>query len=89
VTRTREEARARAAEALARAQAPGADFAKLAAQYSDEPGAAATGGNVGTFAPGQMDPKFEEAVRALEPGKIGPSVVETPFGFHVVRRNPL
>jgi peptidyl-prolyl cis-trans isomerase SurA len=58
------------------------------AKHSDEPGAAERGGSVGKFEKGQMAKAFEDAVFATEPGKVvGP--VETAFGFHVIRREPL
>jgi hypothetical protein len=84
VTRTRDEARARAAEAARKAHA-GARFEDLAVEYSDEPGAAARGGDLGTFRRGQMVPEFQAAVEQLRVGEVS-VVVETVFGFHVVLR---
>jgi hypothetical protein len=84
VTRTRDEARARAEEAARKAQG-GARFEDLVVEYSDEPGAAGRGGSLGTFRRGQMVPTFEAAVERLRVGEVS-GVVETPFGFHVVLR---
>lgn len=87
VTRTRDEARALAERVREEAAAPGADFAALARKHSDDP-SASRGGNLGAFDSGKMVQEFEDAVRALPEGQISP-VVETPFGFHVIRRDPV
>ncbi|MDI1475465.1 thioredoxin domain-containing protein [Polyangium sp. y55x31] len=84
VTRTRDEALARAEEARKRL-ASGASFEDIVAQYSDEPGAAQRGGDLGTFPKGAMVREFEEAVEKLSVGQTS-GVVETPFGFHIILR---
>jgi peptidyl-prolyl cis-trans isomerase SurA len=64
--------------------ASGEDFAKLAAEYSQDPGSARLGGNLG-FAPrGVMVPEFEAAAMRLKPGEIS-QPVETDFGFHIIQ----
>jgi len=83
-TRTRAEARTLAEEVLQKAKAEGADFAELAKQYSDGP-MKDKGGDLGTFGKGKMAPAFEKAAFALEIGGIS-DVVETPFGFHIIKR---
>ena len=85
VTRTREEARTRIEEVLRRART-GQDFAALAREFSDEPGAATSGGSLGTFGHGSMVPPFERAAFALGVGEIS-DIVETAFGFHVIKRS--
>jgi hypothetical protein len=62
----------------------GARFEDLARQYSQDPGSAGNGGDLGFFARGEMVLPFEEAVLALEPGEVS-QVVETPMGLHVIR----
>lgn len=79
----RDSARARAARLQARAAA-GEDFAALARDFSEEPGAADRGGDLGFFRRGQMVGPFEEAAFALDVGQVS-DVVETPFGFHVIK----
>jgi parvulin-like peptidyl-prolyl isomerase len=84
IKRTREEARARAFEALARIKA-GEDFDKVVAAYTEEPGGAARHGDLGRFSPDQMVKPFSDAAFALDVGQVS-TVIETPFGFHVIRR---
>jgi len=84
VVRTREQARAVAEKVLERAKA-GDDFSRLAVDYSDEPGAAQRGGSLGRFGHGQMVRAFEDAAFALEVGGVS-DIVETSFGYHVIKR---
>ena len=76
-------ARKKAEDLLAKVRA-GGDFAALARKNSDDPGSAAKGGDLGFFGRGTMTPAFESAAFALESGKVS-DVVETPFGFHIIR----
>jgi len=89
--RTAENADA-AAKAKAKSQADdllaqikkGGDFAALAKQHSQDPGSAPNGGDLGFFSKGQMVPAFEQAAFSLKPGQTS-GVVETPFGYHIIR----
>ncbi|MEO7327697.1 MAG: peptidylprolyl isomerase [Minicystis sp.] len=85
ITRTKDEARARAIEAMKKARRKGQDFAAVVKEYSDEPGAGARGGDLGKFPKGAMVPDFESALERMQVGAIS-DVVETPFGFHVILR---
>src|SRR5260370_2678216 len=76
-------AKAKATDVLKQTQATGPDFLKLTAKYSDDPSNKLQGGDLGTFGRGQMVKPFEDAVFAMKPGQI--SMVETHFGFHVVK----
>ncbi len=71
------------AESLRAQLLDGADFAELAGAHSDCP-SGQRGGDLGTFGRGQMVPPFEAAAFAQEVGAIG-DVVETDFGFHVIK----
>jgi peptidyl-prolyl cis-trans isomerase C len=62
----------------------GADFGRTARDLSEDTGTAQSGGLVGTFRRGQMDPAFEAVAFSIKPGEIS-DVVETPYGFHIIR----
>jgi hypothetical protein len=84
VVRTREQAHAVAEEVLRRAKS-GEDFARLAVEYSDEPGAGSRAGSLGRFPRGQMVRAFDDVVFDLMPGELS-GIVETSFGFHIIQR---
>lgn len=78
-------AKERAAEVLAKIKA-GMSFEDAARQYSGDYASAAKGGDLGWFGPGQMVKPFEQAVAKLtQPGELGPDLVETQFGTHIIQ----
>lgn len=88
--RAREEARERAARGLARIRA-GEPFADVVADVSEEPGAAARGGLLRPGRQGTWVDEFWQAALRLDEGEVS-GVVESPYGFHVLRleaRRPL
>ncbi len=62
----------------------GADFAKLAKQYSDDPGSAEKGGDLGYFGAGNMVPAFDQAVFSMNKGEVS-DLVRSQFGFHIIK----
>lgn len=83
-TRSKEQARARAEQALAALEA-GTPPDQVARSFSDDPTASLNGGDLGLVAPGQLVPAFEEVAFALEEGATS-EIIETSYGFHIVRR---
>ena len=64
-------------------QSPG-KFAELAKQYSQDPGSAANGGDLGVFGHGMMVKPFDDAAFQLKPGEIS-GLVQSDFGFHIIK----
>lgn len=62
----------------------GEKFSMLATLYSQDPGSAKQGGELGFFSRGEMVGEFEAAAFALKPGEVSP-IVETKFGFHIIQ----
>ena len=76
--------KAQAEKILSRAKA-GEDFGKLADEFSDDPGTKGKGGLYEGVTMGKMVPAFEQAALALQPGQVADSLVETPFGYHIIK----
>lgn len=79
-----EDARRQAEAAAARVRA-GEDFAKLAAELSQDPGSAPNGGDLGWFTRGRMDPDFENAAFETQPGTVS-APVKSLYGYHLIKR---
>lgn len=84
VTRSKEEAQKAAEAALAKIKG-GGKLEDIASKESDCP-SKARGGDLGSFGKGQMVPAFEEMVVSLKGGELASKIVETPFGYHVIKR---
>jgi parvulin-like peptidyl-prolyl isomerase len=84
ITRSKADAKARAADALAKIRA-GSPFEDVVKEYSDDAGSVDRMGSLGKFHCDDMDPAFSAAAFALQPGQVS-EVVESPFGFHVIKR---
>ncbi len=72
------------AESLLDSIKNGADFAALAKQYSEDPGSASQGGDLGFVKRGVFYPEFESVAFALNENEIS-NVIESPVGFHIVQ----
>jgi len=62
----------------------GADFAEMAKKYGQD-GTKDTGGDLGFFAAGDMVPQFEQAAFALKAGETTQELVETEYGYHIIK----
>jgi len=77
-------ARTKVADVIRRAKA-GEDFARLAAEISEDPGSKSKGGDLGWISKGEMVPAFEAVAFTLRRGEISPEPVRSPFGFHAIK----
>lgn len=62
----------------------GGNFAELAKKYSEDPGSAEKGGDLGWVVRGQMLPEFEKTVFTLKPSEIS-DIVTTSVGYHIIQ----
>ncbi|GGQ18271.1 peptidylprolyl isomerase SurA [Shewanella litoralis] len=69
---------------LAQIRSGDADFAKLAKQYSEDPGSGAKGGELGWADPGMYVPEFSQTLASLEEGQIS-EPFRTTHGWHIVQ----
>ncbi|WP_070887475.1 SurA N-terminal domain-containing protein [Pseudomonas sp. D1-3] len=78
-----EQAKARIEEVQKRLQG-GEDFAALAKEFSQDPGSASEGGDLGYAGKGVYDPAFEDALYALKQDEVS-APVRTEFGWHLIK----
>jgi len=85
ITRTKDDARKLAQKVDKKAKSKGTDFAKLADEFTEDPSGKGRGGKLGTFPKGTMVPEFDKPLFEMKPGDVS-DVVETGFGFHIIKR---
>lgn len=76
-------AKQNAEEILERARA-GEDFAVLAAEYSEDLGSRANGGDLGWVRQGEVLPEFEAALFSMSAGEVS-DIVLTSVGYHIIK----
>ncbi|MFL6279211.1 MAG: peptidyl-prolyl cis-trans isomerase [Vicinamibacterales bacterium] len=72
-----------AEDLLAKVKA-GADFAKLATEYSEDEGSKVKGGDLDFFGKGRMVPEFDKVAFSMKPGEIS-DLVKSQFGYHIIK----
>jgi peptidyl-prolyl cis-trans isomerase D len=77
-------AKAKAEDVLNQVKQSPAKFAALAKQYSQDPGSAANGGDLGMFGRGAMVKPFEDSVFSLKVGEVS-GLVQSEYGFHIIK----
>lgn len=82
-----EAAKTKATELLERIK-KGEDFGKLAEEFSDDPGSKANGGQYPGEQVENFVPEFKKSVEGLQPGELDQNLVETAYGFHIIKRDP-
>ena len=82
--RTEDQARLQARDIHDKLVNKGGDFAKLAPEFSDDPGSKINGGDLGWQPPGVFDPEFQAQIDALKPNEIS-APFRTQFGWHIAQ----
>lgn len=80
----KQEARKKAEQVLAEVKKNPEKFEELARKYSQDPGSAERGGDLGMFGRGAMVKPFEDAVFSMRPGAIS-DLIESEFGYHIIK----
>jgi len=84
ITRTKVQAKLEAERIYNEIKKNSTQFAELANKYTDDPSGKSNGGDLGYFGQGQMTKAFENAAFTMNVGDIS-NVVETEFGFHIIK----
>jgi parvulin-like peptidyl-prolyl isomerase len=84
--RTKEAADKLATDILAKAKVPGADFAKLMKDFSEDPGSKDTGKAYDVASDAPFVDSFKKLSLRLHEGEVG--LVKSPFGWHIIKRLP-
>ena len=82
-----EKAKAKAQGILDRIK-KGEDFAKLAKEFSEDPGSKDNGGQYAGEQVESFVPEFKASVAALKPGELDQQLVQTNYGYHIIKRDP-
>lgn len=80
----KQEAKKKAEAVLAEVKKKDSNFEALAKQYSQDPGSAEKGGDLGLFGRGAMVKSFEDAVFSMTPGAVS-DLVESDYGYHIIK----
>ncbi len=83
----KEAAKKKATEILDRVK-KGEDFAKLAKEFSEDPGSKDNGGQYGGEMVERFVEPFKKTVNSLKPGELAQELTETDFGWHIIKRDP-
>jgi parvulin-like peptidyl-prolyl isomerase len=81
----RQQAKTKAAEIDKLVKAKPDTFADVAAKQSDDLVSGKNGGNLGPMVEKALDPVFWQAIKSTKPGAFYPGVLETQFGYHVIK----
>lgn len=82
--KAKNQAKEKATKILAEVKASPDKFADLAKKYSEDPGSAKNGGDLGFFGKGMMVPSFEQKTFSMKKGEIS-DLVESPYGYHIIK----
>jgi peptidyl-prolyl cis-trans isomerase SurA len=63
----------------------GADFAKMAKEYSQDKYSAPDGGDLFYFTAGELPPQFEDVIYETQPGHVYPQLVKSDYGYHIIK----